>query len=264
MSNINEATTLHDTLRRELGALQPDLKKCGQLLTKLKIQLAGLSYLSSNVKPETKNLLLARDVLELGAQWSIRSKDIPSFERYISQLQTYYHDYRTILPESQRMYSLLGLNLLRLLAQNRIADFHTALETLDPSLLQENIYIKHPVQLEQSLMEGSYNKVWNARQDVPADEYLFFIDILMGTIRNEIASCSEKAYTSLPLADAATLLFFKNTEEILVFGKERGWTVVPTEKKIYFQKVDNETTGLPAEQIIQQTLTYARELEQIV
>ena len=32
-------------------------------------------------------------------------------------------------------------------------------------------------------MEGSYSKVWNAREEAPADEYKFFVDSLMGTIR---------------------------------------------------------------------------------
>ena len=34
------------------------------------------------------------DVLEIGVQWSVAKKDIPSFERYISQLKCYYFDYR--------------------------------------------------------------------------------------------------------------------------------------------------------------------------
>jgi len=44
--------------------------------------------------------------------------------------------------------------------------------------------------------------------------YCFF------SYRNEIASCSEKAYTSLPLADAGTLLFFTNMADILNFAQE--------------------------------------------
>lgn len=32
-------------------------------------------------------------------------------------------------------------------------------------------------------MEGSYSKVWNAREEAPAEEYKFFVDSLMGTIR---------------------------------------------------------------------------------
>jgi len=50
-------------------------------------------------------------------------------------------------------------------------------------LLHENPFIKHPVDLERWLMEGSYSKVWSARENAPAEEYKFFVDSLMGTIR---------------------------------------------------------------------------------
>jgi 26S proteasome regulatory subunit N12 len=85
-------------------------------------------------------------------------------------------------------YTIQGLiNLIRLLTQNRIADFHTTLETLDADVIAENIFIKHPVNLERWLMEGSYSNVWNAspREEAPAEdsEYKFFVDSLMGTIR---------------------------------------------------------------------------------
>ena len=36
----------------------------------------------------------AGDILEIGAQWSILKKDIPSFERYMAQLKCYYFDYK--------------------------------------------------------------------------------------------------------------------------------------------------------------------------
>jgi len=87
------------------------------------------------------------------------------------------------LPPSERKYMLLGLNLLRLLSQNRIAEFHTELELIEVNQLHESVYIKHPVEIEQWLMEGSYNKVVSNRQSVPADEFLFFINILISTIR---------------------------------------------------------------------------------
>jgi hypothetical protein len=38
--------------------------------------------------------------------------------------------------------------------------------------------------------------------------------------RNEIASCEEAAYESLPLKDAATLLFFRSQSEVLDFAKQ--------------------------------------------
>ena len=63
------------------------------------------------------------------------------------------------LPESAYQLQLLGLNLLALLAQNRVGEFHTELELLPPDAIHNNVYIKYPVALEQYLMEGSYNKV---------------------------------------------------------------------------------------------------------
>ncbi|CAG8553979.1 6822_t:CDS:2 [Funneliformis mosseae] len=266
MSNIKQASILYNTLKSEFNSPNPDLKRCGEYLAKLKIALSEMQLLLPEGEINNSDeLLVARDILEIGAYWSVRAKDIPSFERYIAQLNTYYTDYSSLLPPSQSMYPLTGLNLLRLLSQNRIAEFHTALENIEPEQLLENIYIKHPVHLEQYLMEGSYNKVWNSRNEVPAPEYLFFIDILMGTIRSEIASCSEKAYSNLPLADAATLLFFKNnTNELLSFARDRGWNVSEAEKKIHFTTKDDDHVEIPSDSIIKQALTYARELEQIV
>lgn len=114
---------------------------------------------TSNSIATQQELLIARDILEIGAQWSIESKDIPSFERYMSQLKCYYFDYNSQLPESTFKYQLLGLNLLFLLSQNRVAEFHTELELLPSDRIQSDVYIKHPLSLEQYLIEGSYNKV---------------------------------------------------------------------------------------------------------
>ena len=92
----------------------------------------------------------------------------------------------SILPQSEREFPIRGLNLIRLLIQNRIADFHTTLESLPlpADELIANPFIRHPVNLERWLMEGSYSKVWNAREEAPAEEYKFFVDSLMGTIRS--------------------------------------------------------------------------------
>ena len=91
----------------------------------------------------------------------------------------------SILPPSQREYPIRGLNLIRLLIQKRIADFHTTIESLPLSAdeIASNPFIQHPVNLELWLMEGSYSKVWNAREEAPAEEYKFFVESLMGTIR---------------------------------------------------------------------------------
>ncbi|KAJ3294380.1 26S proteasome non-ATPase regulatory subunit 8 [Borealophlyctis nickersoniae] len=262
-SAMQRGSSLADALKKEFASPKADLKKCGEYLAQLKILLTELSFLLPGEQPpRPEELILAREVLEIGALWSIRTENIPSFERYMSQWKTYYNDYRD-LPVSQRTHTLVGLNLLRLLAQNRISEFHTELELIEPDQ-HSNIFISHPIKIEQYLMEGSYNKVWNLRGNAPAQEYLFFINILMQTIRDEIASCSEKAYTSLPLADAATLLYFKSPEEVFAFAQERGWNVNPQERKVYFGETDADNTEIPAGKMIQQVLGYAKELERIV
>ena len=76
-----------------------------------------------------------------------------------SRLKTYYIDYAELLPESAKMYELLGLNLLYLLSQNKTSDFHTELELLPAKVVLNNPYISCPVSLEQFIMEGKYNKV---------------------------------------------------------------------------------------------------------
>ncbi|CAG5866104.1 unnamed protein product, partial [Menidia menidia] len=131
------------------------------------VSLLELNFLPTGGPALTKQqLILARDVLEIGALWSILKKDIPDE-----------------LPEAAYMHQLLGLNLLFLLSQNRLSEFHTELERLSAKDIQTNVYIRHPVSLEQYLMEGSYNKVFLAKGNIPAESYTFFIDILLDTIR---------------------------------------------------------------------------------
>jgi 26S proteasome regulatory subunit N12 len=50
-------------------------------------------------------------VLELGALYSVASRDIPSFQKYIAQVKAYYFDYKD-LPKSYFRSQILGLNLL--------------------------------------------------------------------------------------------------------------------------------------------------------
>ncbi|KAF3778114.1 hypothetical protein EJ110_NYTH44183 [Nymphaea thermarum] len=43
-------------------------------------------------------------------------------------------------------------------------------------------------------MEGAYNRVLSAWQTVPHRTYVYYMDLLAKTVRDEIAGCSEKAY----------------------------------------------------------------------
>lgn len=94
------------------------------------------------------------------------------------------------------------------------------------------------------------------------------MEVLVGTIRSEIASCSEKAYPSLPITNAKNLLFMDSEGSVVEFAKERGWVV--KDGRIYFpvQRGEEERTEkdilVASGQVIENTIGYARELETIV
>lgn len=58
-------------------------------------KLVFLPTKEANANSE-KELVLARDILEIAVEYSVASKDIPAFERYMSQLKCYYFDYKYV------------------------------------------------------------------------------------------------------------------------------------------------------------------------
>lgn len=203
--------------------------------------------------------------MEIGVQWSIATEDIPSFERYMAQLKCYYFDYKSGLPESPYKYQLLGLNLLFLLSQNRVAEFHTELELLPSDQIQLNVYIRHPLSLEQYLMEGSYNKIFLAKGNVPAASYNFFIDILLNTVRNEIGTCMESAYDKISVQDALKMLNLSTEKDLEVIANKKNWT--STNNGYFHFSTNNEKKTeepIPSAELARLTIDYARELEMIV
>lgn len=232
----------------------------------MKVLLLQLSFLPSESESlDQRELVLARNTLEIGALWSIEKRDIPSFQRYMAQLKCYYFDYKSHLPDSSYKYQILGLNLLCLLAENRLAEFHTELERLPVEELK-NIYIKHPISLEQFLMEGSFHRVLLLKGNIPAQNYNFFMDILIVTIRNEIASCIEKAYRSISVSEAAKVLMMDSHHQLDDYVGERGWVVSETGASFVFSQQDKKETlhFVQNQLLIQEYLSYARELEKIV
>eukprot|EP00127_Corallochytrium_limacisporum_P000037 Clim_evm16s2 gene=Clim_evmTU16s2 len=258
---FQDALKQYEELKKEWSSGK-DLKKTGTLLEELKIALMEVQYLPTEGEAKQQELLLAREVLEIGAQWGVASGDLDAFERYMAQLDTYYRDYAGQMPESAHMRHLQGLKLLYLLAKNRIADFHTELELLDPSLLQDNVYIKYPAQLERYLIEGSYNKILMASDKVPDPSYKSFLSTLTETIRVEIADCLEYAYDKMTKSDAQKVLFLDNKKDLEAIAASRNWTSSGTE---YVFPPKEQTSGhVNPKQLQQQTLSYAKELERII
>lgn len=263
MPALSSVVSMYQSLIKEWTRKPLNLDTVGKQLTGLKIALTELQFMPTTGTAQPQELVLARDVLEIGVQWSVLKQDIPCFERYMSQLKCYYFDYSGILPESPYAFQLLGLNLMCLLAQNRLAEFHTELERLPPKELQDNVYIRCPVSLEQYLMEGNYNKVFLTKGNVPAENYTFFVNILLETLRDEIASCLEKGYAEISFKEAAKMLSL-GEKEVRAYGQTKGWQMNATDFVFVQSNADSSNQLINSPKLIENFLGYSKELERIV
>lgn len=209
-------------------------------------------------------IALARNVYEIATLLSVKEADEAGFERHVAQAKTYYVDYAKALKPSERQNLILGLNLLRLMAQNRIAEFHTELELVPPESRSDQ-YIDYALRLEHYLMEGSYSKIREEKNAMPDPIFAHFVDMLMVTVREEIAACCERAYDRLPFEAAKRMLSFDTDEEMVDFNEQRNWNV---EKGtiLFGSNVEDESSleNVPSAELIRRSLLYARELEQII
>ncbi|XP_014092802.2 26S proteasome non-ATPase regulatory subunit 8 [Bactrocera oleae] len=265
MVNLSGIETLYKELKTEWSKKPQNLKKCGQLLDVLKVELTKLAFLPTGGTKTSKNeMVLARDVLEIAVEYSVANKDIPAYERYMSQLKCYYYDYKQKIGESENMYKLLGINLLYLLSVNRVSEFHTELELLSADTIQNNKYIRPILALEQYIMEGRYNKIFQAKSSAPSEIYNHFMDILLNTVRDEIGACIEKSYEKISAKEAAKRLNLNSLEEVKTFGQKRNWNLGPDGIYNFVEKTAKPKEVLPSVELAEQAIFYARELEMIV
>ncbi|ETI29547.1 hypothetical protein G647_02000 [Cladophialophora carrionii CBS 160.54] len=250
-----------------------DASQAQQQLQKAKIALLQQNALIPSPQTPVQTLATARSILEAGALLSIRSRDPQSFIRYYSQLQPFY-DFPGLQQHPSRDRSkITGLYLLLLLSQGDYAGFHTLLESLivaaganGSAAVEGDPFIKYPIELERSLMEGSYDQVWRKTngRDVPGEEFGLFSDILINTIRIEIASCAARSYPSLPIASAKNLLFLDSEGAVMEFASDQGWSL--EDGRIHFPGLEDAKKAQDGDQkeVISHMVGYARELESIV
>lgn len=221
--------------------------------------------------------VIAGDVLEQAVLAAVRQADDASLDRNFDQLLPYYTDVRERLPRSQQEPLLQGLHLLALLVQNRIAEFHTALERLAPEVISTP-EVAQVCDFEAWLMEGAYNKVMTARNSPASPYYIPLLERLASTVQDELASCSEAAYASLPTEYAVRVLRLNNDRELEAFAENRGWKIEGDRVHLTHDKEDKITAvrGISSTEengeirnghaagIIEHCMNYTKELERIV
>ena len=160
-------------------------KSSVQLLRQAKVALLHKQALVPTRTTPSKTLQAAQYILELGALISIRLQDTAAFTRYFQQLQPFY-SFPTASQQQGQRSKVTGLYLLLLLSQHDYGGFHTLLESLDVAAdqpdgksLEDDEFIQYPIRLEQWLMEGSYDRVWDETKSerVPSDEFAIFSDV---------------------------------------------------------------------------------------
>jgi 26S proteasome regulatory subunit N12 len=178
---MTDVQTLHRTLLQ--SCKNNDWNTAAKAIPPLKIALMERNALvpSDSVNPAL--LFAARDILEMAAITSIHKDDSEGFTRYYDQLQPFYLNRTLATKQSVMRTRVSGLYLLLLLSKNDIAGFHTTLEHLADVLgretLEKDPNLKYPMELEQWLMEGAYNRVWNAANGdkVPSADYLVYTKV---------------------------------------------------------------------------------------
>mmetsp|Transcript_12269 Transcript_12269/g.26462 ORF Transcript_12269/g.26462 Transcript_12269/m.26462 type:complete len:264 (+) Transcript_12269:65-856(+) len=242
-----------------------DLKTAESILAQLKlklIQFPALPPLFEKSATAQQELLLAREVLEHAVLLAVKQASDDAMERRFLQLKTFYADTRGLIPASPQEHPMLGLDLLRLLVQNRIAEFHTELELISVED-QESQYIKLAIQLEQWLMVGAYNKVLEASKHAPSEFHASLMQQLASTVRDEVASCSERSYNRLRVTDAQKLMMFDSAAAVREYAEKHEWHV--QDQYIVFQQQDAPAAqAIPSLTVINNALMYAKELERIV
>lgn len=65
-----------------------------------------------------------------------------------------------------------------------------------------------------------FQQIFQAKTNVPSDTYNFFMNILLNTLRNEIAECLQKAYKKVSFTSATKMLNFNSTAEMNDFANK--------------------------------------------
>ncbi|NXQ05612.1 PSMD8 ATPase, partial [Vidua macroura] len=125
-----------------------------------------------------------------------------------------------------------------------------------------------PIFFPQYLMEGSYNKVFLAKGNIPAESYTFFIDILLDTIRSgtpKPPKIHPKSPWNPKISPERSPKLPQNHPKPLSWAHQRGWVLGPSNYYSFGGRQQKaEDPPIPSTELATQVIEYARQLEMIV
>lgn len=266
---LNEAQRLLPAFKSSVQNGSGDLAPARDMLGQLKLLMTDFpSQAAADVhaSPTEEEAGVSRDILEYAAILANRLGDMRAFERAVAQLRQYY----TLAKQKESPAAtdarqhIMGLFLMHLLVEARLAEFHSQVELLAEAD-RASRYITFPLRLDNLLMEGSYNKVLSARGELPSPLFAPYMDKLAGTVRDDIADCAAAAYPSLSLAEAQRMLALASPADVAAYASGRGlnWSVTPA--GVHFVPVERKgTEPLDALAVMKNALAYATDIERIV
>jgi len=225
--------------------------------------------------PSVETTTIACQALEVGVLLTVLDGNLDAFARNMAQLKPHYAaaaaaasgtDNNNTTTQARKCH-ILGLNLMYLLVDNRLSEFHSQLELLEESEAT-NPLITFPIELERQLMVGLYDQVLAAT--VPDPTFQFFVDHLLQTVRDSIADCMEVSYKEMTLESAKTMMKFTTLQELLEYIQDYrdDWIVQQQDDKglLLFQPPPQGkvSSDIPSMEWIAQSLSYATEMERII
>lgn len=252
--SLENANALLKQLKANAGS--GDVAAGKETLSKLKIAMLDFPQ-----PPDDAHMRVATEALELGVLLTVNDGDLDGFARSMAQLKPYY----AAGAASEKRCHILGLNLMHLLVDNRLSEFHSELELLSEQEAS-NPFVSFPINLERQLMVGIYDEVLAAGLHVPDPSYQFFMDNLLQTVRDSIADCVEVSYKSMKISDAMTMMKFDTQQDLMAYIEECRDDWIVDGNTLCFQPppVGSKASDIPSMKLISQSLSYATELERIV
>ena len=119
-------------------------------------------------------------------------------------------------------------------------------------------------------MIGSYDQVMQAAATPPVEYYSFFLTSLLETVRLNICECVLAAYKMLTPQAAMKILMFSSLDETVEFFNDHypemevSASTQSIDLRSQSHHASHKSEEVPSLKLINQTLSYATELERIV